>query len=225
MLYHLIFKKVKIFDISKIAWMRKAIFAKVRLVRSDCIVFSTIKSSEVKIELIFPKRSYTDHIISSDIPKDIRKKLIQSGVKLLKAGDGKVWARTKSCSACNYLSNTDAIVLGAYAIGTNEIVYSLMIPSREYFRNMLRILNDLNLKPIVQSVYDMEKKLKSNKQSLSPRQLQALLLAYHKGYFDVDRKTSLIDIAKMLGIAPSSAQELLRRALRKVVEGYIRNLA
>jgi len=202
--------------------MKRAVFTKIYVKRSDCIVFSTIKGFDIHIDRIYPKEEYTDHIINSSISNSLKSKLSKNGVKVINVGDGKIWARAKSCSSCSYFNKTQALVLGANAISSNEIVYSLIVLSRQYLKDMLKELNDLGFKPIVHEIHDIYEN-KKNRRDLSIRQLQVLLLAYRKGYFDVDRKVTLTEIAKILDIAPSSAEELLRRALLKVIDEFIKN--
>lgn len=105
------------------------------------------------------------------------------------------------------------MILNAWPLSNDEMVYRLLVPSMGYLRELLSELNKLNMKPRVMK----SREATENDTGLTPRQLQALMLAYKKGFFNVERKSSLTDLAKVMGIKPSSAEELLRRALQKVV--------
>jgi predicted DNA binding protein len=53
---------------------------------------------------------------------------------------------------------------------------------------------------------------------LTERQYEALLLAYEAGYFDDDRKTSLEELAAVLGISRQALAGRIRRATRNLIE-------
>ena len=53
---------------------------------------------------------------------------------------------------------------------------------------------------------------------LTDRQLEALRIAYERGYFDIPRRASLEDVADELDITPSSVSERLRRAQTQLIE-------
>jgi len=115
----------------------------------------------------------------------------------------------------------EVMILRAWPLSKDEIVYRLIVPSMGYLKDLLKELNDMGMKPRV---------LKSNLMSmvknrgLTPRQLQILMLAYRKGYFAVDRRLTLKELSDILEISPASAEELMRRALGKVVEDFLRSL-
>ncbi len=55
---------------------------------------------------------------------------------------------------------------------------------------------------------------------LTPRQAELLRRALAAGYFEVPRKVTLTDLARNLGMAPSSLSEALRIVERKLVEQW-----
>lgn len=54
--------------------------------------------------------------------------------------------------------------------------------------------------------------------TLSPKQREVLLLAYHNGYFDVPRRSSLTDLAEEVGISDSAVSQRVRRGVAALVE-------
>ena len=52
---------------------------------------------------------------------------------------------------------------------------------------------------------------------LTDRQLEALLAAHDRGYYEVPRETTTADVADEMGVQRRTAEEHLRRAERKVV--------
>ncbi|HTX44119.1 MAG TPA: helix-turn-helix domain-containing protein [Methanocella sp.] len=57
---------------------------------------------------------------------------------------------------------------------------------------------------------------------LTERQVKTLKKAVEMGYFDTPRRASARDVAKKLGVSPSTAVEHLRKAEKKVLENYAR---
>ncbi|BCS93067.1 MAG: bacterioopsin transcriptional activator [Metallosphaera javensis (ex Sakai et al. 2022)] len=188
--------------------------------RSDCRVMQVMGETHTVIEKISPKTGFTDHLIKTEVSPELKKELRDKGVRVINVGDSRIWARAPSCSACRFFTGSDAMILNAWPLSKEEIVYRLLVPSMGYLKEMLSELNRLNMKPrVLRSREAVE-----NDTGLTPRQLQALVLAYKKGFFNVERKSSLTDLANTMGIKPSSAEELLRRALQKVVGEYLKSL-
>lgn len=61
----------------------------------------------------------------------------------------------------------------------------------------------------------------TNSGMLTFEQDRALGLAKEKGYFRFPHETSLKELSKMLGISPSTLDEILRRAEGKIVADYV----
>ncbi|QKR00911.1 helix-turn-helix domain-containing protein [Metallosphaera tengchongensis] len=171
------------------------------------------------IEKVDPQTDFTNHIIKVDLlDRETKRLLTIGGVRIVELKGGKqIWAKAPSCSSCKFLSKTEVMILNAKPLSQNEIVYKLLVPSVGYLKTVITELNSLGLKPRVLKT----DKPREDDLELTDRQLQILLLTYKKGYYDVERKASLTEIAKELGISPSSAEELLRRALKKVVGKYL----
>jgi predicted DNA binding protein len=189
--------------------------------RQDCVIMNYIGSKTSIIEKIVPGEMITNHLIRGEFTKELRKDLNDKGVKLVNVGRERVWIRSPSCSSCRFLSQSYSLILDAVNLSKNEIVYKLIVPSLSILREILKEMNDMGLEP---RILERRNVLEDENLQLTPRQLEVLILAYKRGYFEVDRKTSLSEISEMLGIAPSSAQEILRRALKKVVEEYIQKI-
>lgn len=59
----------------------------------------------------------------------------------------------------------------------------------------------------------------------TPREVEILKLAYERGFFENPKKVSMDEIAKELRIAKPSANEILRKALKKVVKTVTRSFS
>jgi len=70
--------------------------------------------------------------------------------------------------------------------------------------------------------YEIIYKIKfSDKENVSYREYEILQLAFEMGFFDNPKGVRLEDIAKGLRISKSTASDLMRRALKKVVGMYL----
>ena len=56
---------------------------------------------------------------------------------------------------------------------------------------------------------------------LSDRQREVIHAAFHKGYYDVPRRISLKELADSMGVSPSSVDEILKRAQKKILSYYL----
>lgn len=186
--------------------------------RNDCLVTKSLDNKTYLIEKIVPGSEISNHIIKGDLPDKTKIELMSKGVKIITIGKDRTWARAPSCSTCNFLSMSDVLVLDAVTLSQEEIVYRIIIPSASILRDLLKKLNEMGFRP---RVLDKKNIIDEDKSKLTPRQLEILILAYKRGYFDVERKINLTQISKILGIAPSSAQEILRRALKKIIGEYL----
>lgn len=196
---------------------------KILVKRYDCKVMEHLQDEKLVISKIIVREKFSDHLINGQISREMEEKLKENGIKTIKMPDKGIWVRTSSCSACKFLGSTDAIILGATPLSRNEIVYRLIVPPLGYLKQILKGLGDLGLQPKIIELKRLTTTNKRSEEELTERQLQALILAYKKGYFDEDRKITLSELAKILGISPSSAQELMKRAMKKVVKTYLKH--
>lgn len=56
---------------------------------------------------------------------------------------------------------------------------------------------------------------------LTPRQRDALRLAYEEGFYDVPRGTTLADLARTLDVSDQAVSERLRRGQARLIEAYV----
>lgn len=63
--------------------------------------------------------------------------------------------------------------------------------------------------------------LPAKNQLLTDAQLDALLLSYDNGYWDVPRETTLIDLGETIGISDTATSQRMRRAVKTLIEEYV----
>ena len=121
------------------------------------------------------------------------------------------------CQLAKVLFGSGAIVLSAQ-VKKDEIFWTLACTWEE-FRNVVESLDNSNIN------YELVWKsafFEDNKK-LSFRELEILKYALEYGYFDSPKKIKLRELAEMLDVSEATASNLIRKALRKVVEQEIIN--
>jgi len=98
------------------------------------------------------------------------------------------------------------------------VPWTVLVPSLESLKNFIRVLERRNIELKI---------IGSNKIAIGPltvREFEILRTAFNLGYYDYPRSISFNELAKKLGIVPSTLSEELRKAERKVIATYMRNL-
>lgn len=85
--------------------------------------------------------------------------------------------------------------------------------------SLSRLIENLEEKGFSMSV--VKKHSMDTDWELTPRQRNVLQRAYDEGYFDIPKKISLKDLADEMGVSPSSIDEILKRAKKKVLSHYL----
>lgn len=194
--------------------VRRAVKAAIRVRRNDCDVAAKLYSMGLKaLSKVKPGPERSIHIITLERepgPEEVRE---LGGERV---GPRTVVAISRSCSACRLMSQLDVYVVGDKPLDEERIDYYVIAPSKGKLRSAMAKLGEAGLSPRLIS----EEELKEL--GLTARQLEFLLLAYREGLFCVKRKITLSELAGELGVKPGSLVDVARRALKKVVEYYLR---
>lgn len=197
----------------------------VKVVRFDCDVTNAIEAmgaKDVKMVRVSPGRTMSSHMlrVGGGDPEEVRQALIKKGVRVVRVlNNNTLWVRARSCSACSLLSREDCVVIEGIPISSTEMSYRLLVPGLGALRDIIRALASSGLRPVV-----LKRAEHIEAGELTPRQLEVLLFAYRKGYFDTPRKISLSQMASIMGIRTTSLRDIIRRALKKVVRKYLTDM-
>jgi len=184
-----------------------------------CEVMKVISTAglEASVENVKLGDSVTDHIVhfKKEVKREDLMKLKSVTLKTLRLTDNKVWVRTNGCSVCKLLYTSDVVVEKVKVVKEGTILYTLLVPNATSLKAFLSNLIDLGVEVTVVNTSEID----SN--DLTQRQMEILKLAYKLGYFDEDRKITLTELAEKLGVSVPTLEEILRRALKKVVKYYL----
>ncbi|MEM0373107.1 MAG: helix-turn-helix domain-containing protein [Sulfolobales archaeon] len=184
-----------------------------------CEVMKLISETGIKtvVENVKLKDNVADHILlfEAEIKKEDLLKLKSVSAKTLRLTDKKIWVRTNGCQVCKILYNSDVIAEKIKVVKERTLLYTLLVPNITSLKEFLSKLASQGIKVLVIS----KNEVTSNE--LTERQMEILKLAYKLGYFNDERGISLTELAERLGVSAPTLEEILRRALRKVVKYYL----
>ncbi|MCL5731381.1 MAG: helix-turn-helix domain-containing protein [Candidatus Thermoplasmatota archaeon] len=190
-----------------------------KIERSDCSVANILSEAGVKFRVkgqnVGPQ--FTKHLVEMEKFDDSAAWKLKIKTKgTTRAGKNLLYIDSPSCSACRSLSSTQCIVLNVEESSPTWVKLRLFIPGNYGLRRMMDVFeaNGIDVNVIKDVEYNFE--------DLTERQNEILTIAYNEGYFDLERKASMTEIAKKLGISTPTMEEIIRRAMKKLVERYLR---
>lgn len=128
---------------------------------------------------------------------------------------------TEGCNLCNTLLSKGAFLISGRHLEGYKMIYEFIVPEHEVFKEILSILESSGFKPRILSLYKHEPK----EGVLTEKQENVLWLALKMGYFDYPRKIGTKELARTLGVVPSTLSEILRGGLRRLLEKYFESRA
>ncbi|MEM1554255.1 MAG: helix-turn-helix domain-containing protein [Thermoproteota archaeon] len=123
---------------------------------------------------------------------------------------------TDGCNVCNTMLSKGAFLISGKHLEGYRMLYEFIVPGHEVFKEIISTLESSGFKPKILSLYKHEPK----EGFLTEKQENVLWLALKMGYFDYPRKVNTRELAKALGIVPSTFSEILRGGIRKLLEKY-----
>ncbi|MEM4026547.1 MAG: helix-turn-helix domain-containing protein [Sulfolobales archaeon] len=202
----------------------KMINARIRVLNTDCPLLITLK--EFKIRALFhnvvSSGGSSTHFLRVEDGEKILRVLRSRGLRVRSMNREKdlLWvSNPKSCSFCKAVSDLGGFITDLGVDPDLNPIYRILMPGSFALSKLLSRLKRDSI--------ELEL-IESNRVNPAPeltlRQLQALTMAYTYGFFDFPRKVKLKDLSIMLGIKPSTTDEILRSALKKVVREYLRRI-
>ena len=119
---------------------------------------------------------------------------------------------TTKCAACRALTGVDCFLTSAASRPDGRVDWTVITGSDGSLRELVRRLEaegcQVELRRSARP--DVER-------PLTDRQEEVLRMALEAGYYDQPKRVTIKGLARMAGIAPSTFQEILQRAERKVI--------
>jgi len=157
------------------------------------------------------------HLIS--LPRGELSKVSGERLRILKGHKGSsilASFQTDGCNVCNTMLSQGAFLISGKHLGGYRMVYEFIVPGHEVFKRIISNLESLGFKPKILGLTKHEHK----EGVLTEREEDVLWLALKMGYFNYPRKTGTKELARILGIVPSTLSEITRSGVRKLLEKY-----
>lgn len=120
------------------------------------------------------------------------------------------------CVVCSAIVNSNSgYFVGPAVTGSDGRVSYKLFMSGDAIPVFLQTLHE---KGVVYEISEIAKL--STKQKLTPKQEKVLKSALELGYFDYPKRIGTEELSKGIGIAPSTLNEILRRAERRIIKVY-----
>jgi len=101
--------------------------------------------------------------------------------------------------------------------------HTILAPSREAFRDMLDSLKARFSKVQLRHIRSFASGLP--KHNLTVKQMEAMIMAFSSGYYDIPRRITVTEMSERLGIKRVAMQERLRRAERTIMTDFVEGTA
>ncbi len=199
---------------------KDSIIALIKVRRNDCKVTNYVSTcfENVTVKRLKIMEDYTMHCIIFNKIEEFDEKMAQLekvSFDYIRVSKNKVWSEGKTCSACYFFAKSECNILGSKPIGGNTIVFRIMVPNKIKLKEIIHNLDNSGMEfQIIDSYY-------TNEVDLTEREKCIINKIFTSGYFDINRKTSLTELAGSMNISTASLSETMRTALRKIIKTYI----
>lgn len=187
--------------------------------RPTCPILKPLEETGMRfrIDRLNAGRNLTNHLVHFErLDNEAYSIMKKCSSDAIRVNNRTCWLMTGSCEICHLIASESAIPINVKPSVTGGLRYRLIFPNRTSLTKFSTELSETGLKFRTSQLGDAHEQ-----PDLTSRQKQVIALAYHKGYFDVERSISMTELAETLGTSVRTVQEILRRGTRKIIESYI----
>ena len=131
-------------------------------------------------------------------------------------GDYIAMVSNNDCDICHLMPSCGCFVESA-RMGRNGVVsWTILGPDADSVSKLVADLRGTGREVVVHSSRDQ-----SSSTGLTPHQVKALEIAFAQGYYDIPQRTTLEQLAPLVGSSKSSLNIVLRRAERKLLADFL----
>ncbi len=123
---------------------------------------------------------------------------------------------THRCLACAAIASSTCYLVSATARKDGTILWRVMTSDREEVRRLVA-----KLKKSKCSVELVKLTPIDEREVLTSRQKEIIMMAFERGYFETPRKVKLKDLSKLTGVSQATLSEILRKGQKKIVVDYL----
>jgi predicted DNA binding protein len=152
-----------------------------------------------------------------NIIEDLRRHEDICKVEISPSPDGGVLGSvvTKKCVACQALTGSSCFLTSAESIKDGHVQWKLITGEKGSLLNLIKNLEELGCE------VELKKSTKLTKRAiLTERQEEIVRIAFEKGYFEIPKKTTIDELAKLFRVSASTLAEILQRGEKKIINQY-----
>jgi predicted DNA binding protein len=201
----------------------KPVEAYIRVRKRRCKVSDIASNYKSHASLFFLKVGTKTSIHKLEVrspARNLLNRLRKGSFKVAMLGEKKLLVESRSCTACRELAKSDLIVIDAEQSSGLEMVYHVIAMNPSAIKDFAMRMENKGM-----PVHVMTKTEYLENDVLTPKQFRAILFAYQNGYFDVERRVTMTELAGQLGTSTPALAETLRRGMKKIVMDYIERRA
>ncbi len=122
---------------------------------------------------------------------------------------------TKRCVACQALTGSDCFLTSAISDKNGNVEWKLITGKKGSLLNLITKLEEQGCE------VELKKSRKLTKREiLTERQKEIIKIAFEKGYYDIPKNITLVELAKIFKISISTLAEILQRGEKKIISQY-----
>ena len=125
---------------------------------------------------------------------------------------------TYKCLACAALAGSDCHLVSAEARADGRLRWRFMTSERREVNRLVSRLRKLGCDAELVKLSAID-----DREGLTERQEEIIMMAYERGYFETPRKTKLKDLARITGVTQATLSEILRKGQKRIVVEYLRS--
>ncbi|MGQ9586788.1 MAG: helix-turn-helix domain-containing protein [Thermoplasmata archaeon] len=123
---------------------------------------------------------------------------------------------TYRCLACAALAASNCHLLSANVRRDGTILWRIMTSNRDEVRKLVEKLKRRKCEVKLMKLTPIDER-----EVLTGRQEEIIIMAFERGFFETPRRTKLKDLAKLTGVSQATLSEILRKGQKRIMVDYL----
>lgn len=124
---------------------------------------------------------------------------------------------TLKCLVCATLAKSNCFLMAASTRPDGTISWRLIARNRDDVRKLVTRLKAVKCEATLSKLTPIDER-----EILTNRQEEVILMAFERGYFDTPRKVKLKDLSRITGVSQATLSEILRKGQKRIVVDFLR---
>jgi len=124
---------------------------------------------------------------------------------------------TPRCLVCATLADSDCYLMSADTRGDGTISWRVMTRDRDEVKKLVARLRRVKCEVELSKLTPID-----DREVLTGRQEEIIMMAFERGYFDTPRRAKLKDLSRITGVSQATLSEILRKGQKRIVVDFMR---